>query len=149
MKELLIVAEISISYKPITACRPIIKTAEMAMSAFKPFFDEDLINLQEQFVVMYLSRSNRVLGVYSHSKGGITGTIADIRLILGTALKTAACSIILCHNHPSSNLQPSQADIDLTRRIKEAAAIMDIKVIEHLLINSEFEYYSMAEQGLI
>ena len=133
MKEILEVAEITLSYKPIIAGRPIIKTAEEAFAAFKTFFNEDLIGLQEQFVVMYLNRANRILGIYKLSNGGITGTVADIRLILGTALKTAACSIILCHNHPSGNLGPSQTDIDLTRRIKEAAALMDIKLMATLL----------------
>ena len=82
------------------------------------------------------------------SKGGVTGTVADPRLILAVALKTAACSIMLCHNHPSGNLKPSRQDEELTYKIKKAGRYMDIKVIDHLVLDDD-GYYSFADEGMI
>lgn len=98
---------------------------------------------------MYLNRANRIIGVYPVSTGGITGTVADIRLILAVALKTAATAMVLAHNHPSGNLTPSRADEQLTQRIKEAASYMDVKVTDHLILSQNEDYYSFADDGLI
>jgi hypothetical protein len=106
------------------------------------------VELQEQFIVLYLSQSNHVIGYYKHSKGSINATVADIRIILGTALKCAALSMIVAHNHPSGNLKPSRADEELTRRLKEAAALHDIKLLDHLIITKE-AYLSFANEGLL
>lgn len=149
MSKLLGVAEITISYKPSKNEKPVISKSVDAFNIFKPFFSEDSISLQEQFAVMYLNRANKVLGVHVHSKGGITCTVADPRLILSTALLTASTSIILCHNHPSGNLKPSKADEEITQKIKEAGKFLDIKVLDHLIISEEESYYSFAEEGLI
>jgi DNA repair protein RadC len=117
---------------------------------FKQFFDEGTISLQESFCVKYLNRMNRVLGIYPMTTGGITGTVVDIRLIFSVALTTASTAIILCHNHPSGNMKSSQADIELTRRIKEGAKLMDIKLLDHLIISpTEGGYYSMADKGIM
>jgi DNA repair protein RadC len=80
------------------------------------------------------------------STGGITGTVVDIRLLLSVALKTAATGIILAHNHPSGNLKPSEADKELTNKIKKASEYMDIKLLDHLIISSD-SYLSFSEQG--
>jgi len=99
---------------------------------------------------MYVNRCNRVIGVYELSKGGITWTVVDIRLLLSVALKTVATSIILSHNHPSGNLKPSKQDIDLTQKIKAAAELMDIKVMDHIILGTnEFSYYSFADEGIM
>ena len=99
---------------------------------------------------MYMNRNNRVLRVYPLSEGGLTGTVADIRLIQGIALKVAATGIILCHNHPSGNLKPSQADISLTSKISSAAAFMDIKVTDHIILSgNEDTFYSFADDGML
>jgi DNA repair protein RadC len=82
------------------------------------------------------------------SEGGITGTVADPRLILKKALAYNAVSIILCHNHPSGNLKPSKADEMLTKKIKEAAALLDIKVLDHIIVSTE-GYFSFADEGLL
>lgn len=118
----------------------------MPLISSSPFF-RGSISLQEQFAVMYLNRANKVLGVHIHSKGGITGTVADPHLILSTALLTASTSIILCHNHPSGNLKPSRADEELTQKIKEAGKFLEIKVLDHLIISEGESYYSFAEEG--
>jgi len=106
------------------------------------------IELQEQFIVLYLDRANNIIGFYRHAVGGITGTIADVRIILAAALKSASTSIIIAHNHPSSNLKPSDADIQLTRKIKESASVMDITVLDHLIVTKD-GYYSFADGGLL
>ncbi len=104
--------------------------------------------MQEEFKVMLLNRGNKVIGIYEASTGGITGTVADPRLILAAAIKSLSVSIILCHNHPSGNLKPSRADEELTQKIKVAASYHDIKVIDHIIITSE-GHYSFADEGVL
>jgi DNA repair protein RadC len=102
----------------------------------------------EVFAVVFLNRANKINHFQIISEGGITGTVADPRLILKKALEENAVSLILCHNHPSGSLRPSKADEDLTLKIKEAAKYFDIKVIDHLIV-SEDGYYSFADEGLL
>jgi DNA repair protein RadC len=102
----------------------------------------------EVFGVLFLNQSNKVNHFEIISRGGITGTIADPRVILRKALDAEATSIILCHNHPSGSLKPSRADEELTRKIKEAASYFDIKVMDHLIV-SEQGYYSFSDEGLL
>ena len=102
----------------------------------------------EVFVVLYLNRANKVNHYEIVSEGGITGTIADPRIILRKALENDAVNIILCHNHPSGSLKPSRADEQLTMKIKEAARFLDIAVMDHLIV-SEDGYYSFADEGLL
>lgn len=144
-----LVAEIEVSYRPAISNKPIIKSSLDVYEVLKQFFPENLIALKEVFVVVYLNRCNRVIGVYELSSGGITGTVVDIRLVLGIALKVVATSIILAHNHPSGNLKPSRADELLTNKIKQAALYMDIQVSDHLILSSIEGYYSFADEGLV
>ncbi|HRI24033.1 MAG TPA: DNA repair protein RadC [Ferruginibacter sp.] len=102
----------------------------------------------EVFAVIFLNRANRINHFEIISRGGITGTVADPRIILKKALEKDATSIVLCHNHPSGNLRPSLADEELTKKIKEAAAYMDIKVIDHIIVSDE-GYYSFADSGIL
>jgi DNA repair protein RadC len=114
----------------------------------KTFFSEDTISLQEQFIVIFLNHANDVIGIYLASKGGISGTVVDVRIILGIALKSAAVGIILAHNHPSGNLQPSNADLSLTAKLKASALLMDINVLDHLIIaGNKDSFYSFADEG--
>jgi len=103
---------------------------------------------QEVFVVIFLNRANRIIAMRTISEGGITGTIADPRIILKQALEITAVSIILCHNHPSGSLRPSRADEELTTRIRQAAALLDIRVLDHIIVSEE-GYYSFADEGMI
>jgi DNA repair protein RadC len=113
-------------------------------------FDKDTISLQEEFIAIYLNRANQVLGIYKVGKGGITGVVADNRLVLAVALKVAAVSIIVAHNHPSGNLKPSKADEELTYKIREGAKFMDIKLLDHIIVEPSGEqYYSFADEGLL
>lgn len=102
----------------------------------------------EVFVVVFLNRANRINHYEIISEGGITGTVADPRIILKKALDEDAVSIILCHNHPSGNLLPSRADEELTRKIKEASGYFDIKVLDHIIVSEE-GYYSFADEGIL
>jgi DNA repair protein RadC len=103
---------------------------------------------QEVFAVLFLNRANKINHFEIVSKGGITGTVADPRVILKKALEEDAVNLILCHNHPSGSLRPSKADEELTIKIREAAKFFDIKVIDHIIV-SEMGYYSFADEGLL
>lgn len=100
----------------------------------------------EVFAVLFLNRANRVNHFEIISQGGITGTVADPRIIFKKALQEEAVSIILCHNHPSGNLKPSRADQDMTNKIKEASQFLDIKLLDHIIVSNE-GYYSFADEG--
>ncbi len=102
----------------------------------------------EIFAVVFLNRANKIIHFEIVSSGGITGTVADPRIILKKALEEEAVSLILCHNHPSGSLKPSRADEELTIKIKEASRFFDIKVLDHVIVSSE-GYFSFADEGLI
>lgn len=113
------------------------------------FLQQQLKDLQrEVFGVVYLNRANKVNHFEIVSEGGITGTVADPRVILRKALEENAVNIILCHNHPSGSLKPSRSDEQLTQKIKQAASYLDIRVLDHIIV-SEDGYYSFADEGLI
>lgn len=103
---------------------------------------------REVFAVLFLNRANKINHFEIVSEGGITGTVADPRIILRKALEEDAVNIILCHNHPSGSLKPSKADEQLTAKIKEAASYLDIKVLDHIIVSEE-GYYSFADEGLL
>jgi DNA repair protein RadC len=102
----------------------------------------------EEFWVIFLNRGNFVIDKKCMSKGGISGTVVDIRIILKQAIESLASSIILCHNHPSGNLKPSNEDILLTRKCKDAALLLDIKLLDHLIFN-ENKYFSFCDEGML
>ncbi len=102
----------------------------------------------EVFAVIYLNRANKINHFEIISKGGLTGTVADPRIILKKALENEATAVVLCHNHPSGNLKPSRADEDLTLKIKEAAKYFDIKILDHIIV-SEDGYFSFADEGML
>jgi len=102
----------------------------------------------EEFWILLLNRNNLYIDKLLVSQGGLTGTIIDVRIILRMALEHSACSIILCHNHPSGNLDPSEADKDITKKISEAGKQMDIPVLDHLIIGND-SYFSFADKGMM
>ncbi len=102
----------------------------------------------EVFAVIFLNRSNKINHYEVISEGGITGTVADPRIILRKALEHEAVSLVLCHNHPSGSLKPSRQDEELTNKIKEASKYFDIKVLDHIIVSEE-GYYSFADEGLL
>lgn len=102
----------------------------------------------EEFWILYLNNANKIIEQYQISKGGITGTLVDVRLTLRKALEVGAVSLILAHNHPSGNLNPSEADKQLTKKLKAAAESLDIKILDHIIV-TEKSYFSFADEGLL
>lgn len=144
------VAEISVSYShrvPIKDRIKIVNHAE-AVKVFRSVWDESTIELYECFKIILLNRNNRLLGVVNLSKGGMAGTVCDIRLIFAIALKTATHSMVLAHNHPSGNLNPSELDIRLTKKILQAGELFGIAILDHIIITKE-DYYSFLDQNIL
>ncbi len=102
----------------------------------------------EEFWVLLLDRGNKIKDHFMISRGGISGTVIDVRIILKNALDKAAVSLILCHNHPSGTMEASDADLKITRKIKQAAEVMDISVLDHIIIGQN-RYLSLADEGLL
>ena len=102
----------------------------------------------EEFWILYLNNSNKIIEQFQISKGGITGTLVDVRITLRKALELGAVSLILAHNHPSGNLNPSEADKQLTKKLKTAAESLDIKILDHIIV-TEKTYFSFADEGLL
>ncbi|MFP5040304.1 JAB domain-containing protein [Parasediminibacterium sp. JCM 36343] len=144
------IPKIEISYIGNTKllCRPKIQCSEDSFALLLQNWDKGKIGLIEEFKILLLNRSNRVLGIVDISSGGITSTVVDLRIIFAVALQAAAVGIILAHNHPSFNLHPSQSDIAMTEKIRQAGCIMEIKLQDHLIITPEL-YYSFADEGRI
>ncbi|MBE9518276.1 MAG: DNA repair protein RadC [Bacteroidetes bacterium] len=122
-----------------------VKSSETVYKLFHPLMG-DLEH--EEFWLLMLNRANRVLGRYKVSQGGLSGTVIDTRIILKKALDNLASSIIVCHNHPSGNKQPSDADLKITEKLKKAAEILEIKLLDHVII-ADKSYFSFADEGLI
>jgi len=141
------VAEIQLIYKSKVKAseRPKVTTSHDAYYLLKQNWDENKIEFIEQFKVLFLNKGNKVLGIYELSTGGVSGTVADPKLVFVAALKVNASNIILCHNHPSGNLKPSRADEELTQKIKQAGKYLDLPVIDHIIITSEDGYFSFAD----
>jgi DNA repair protein RadC len=125
--------------------KPVFKDTRVTARYFQSLLAE---KPQEEFAILYLDQANGLLHHEIISKGGITATYVDPRLIFKNALREGAVSIIVCHNHPSGNLRPSQADKALTHRIKEGANYLDIKLLDHIIV-SPSDYFSFAAEGLL
>ena len=120
--------------------------------AYLTFIDNwnpEIIEFVEEFKILLMNRSNSVLGILEISKGGISGTVTDVRVIFQAAIKGNASGIICAHNHPSGNLNPSESDTRLTQKLKEAGNLMDIQVLDHLILSTDGDYYSFADQGTL
>jgi len=108
----------------------------------------DQVDVQEHFIALFLTGQNKVIGYYRHTVGTSNATLVDVPLLLGAMLKAGARALILSHNHPSGTLRPSQADIDLTNKIKSVCMQIDIHVLDHVIVTVD-GYYSFGDQGLI
>ncbi len=122
-----------------------VKSSETVYNLFHPLVG-DLEH--EEFWLLMLNRANRVLGRFKVSQGGLSGTVIDTRIILKKALDNLASSIIVCHNHPSGNIQPSDADVKITDKLKKASEMVEIKLLDHVII-ADKSYFSFADEGLI
>jgi len=142
------IAEIELIYKPSISNKPLINSSLDAYNVLINFYPENRLQLQEHFVVAYLNRYNRVLGVMQHTTGGITGTVADIRLVYAAALKAAACGIIISHNHPSGNLKVSARDQETTLKFRDAGDLLNVKLLDHIIIGLDGQFLSFSDEGL-
>ncbi|MHC1731336.1 MAG: JAB domain-containing protein [Bacteroidales bacterium] len=144
------IAEVRLKYSSRVSAsdRPQVRCSTHALELFRETWDKETIELYEECKLMLLNRANKVLGIAQISQGGISGTVTDVRIILQYALKANASGIILCHNHPSGNEQPSEADLKISSKLKEAAMIHDITLLDHLIITND-GYYSMADMGYV
>jgi DNA repair protein RadC len=128
--------------------RPQIKSSKDAHALLVTIWNPGTIELREEFKVLFLNRANRALGIYELSIGGVTGTVADPRLLFAAAVKANASSLMIAHNHPSGNLKPSQADEDLTQKMAGGAKLLDMKLLDHLIMTAD-GYFSFADEGLL
>jgi len=144
------VSEIELIYKTKVknSERPQIKSSKDAYNLILTAWDHNKIEFFEQFKVLLLNQAHKVLGIYEISSGGIAGTVVDLRLIFSPALKANATSLMMIHNHPSGNLTASEADKQITRKVKEAGRLLDITLLDSLIITSE-SYYSFADEGAL
>jgi DNA repair protein RadC len=124
---------------------PQIKCSKDVADIFQPLLS-DLSH--EEFWILFLNRSNKVINRMKLSQGGISGTVTDVRMVMKKAIEYLASGIIVCHNHPSGNLNPSESDSKITQKIKEAGTLMDIQLLDHLII-SDKDYYSFADNGVL
>jgi len=143
-------AEIEISYKPAFKAveRPQIDSSNKAYHILKSNWNMNKIELVEEFKVILLNRRNRVLGIVNISQGGMSGTIADPKIIFAVALKACASGIILSHSHPSGESGPSEADIKLTRKLTEIGKLLELSILDHIIVCSE-SYYSFLDEGML
>jgi len=109
---------------------------------------DDSIGVYESFWLLLLNRNNNITGFVKISQGGVSGTVIDVKLIAKYAIDELSDSVIIAHNHPSGNTSPSQADIDVTKKIKAALKLFDIRVLDHLIVSEE-KYYSFTDEGLL
>jgi len=125
--------------------RPKITKSQDAVDVFREIWSKQ-IEIREEFIVLLMDRSNRVLGYQLLSKGGMTGTVADVKLIYSVALESLASGIIIAHNHPSGNIQPSHSDLQLTKKIQEAGKHIDVTLLDHIILTKE-SHFSFADEG--
>ena len=138
--------EVSAVYKKHSSVQNIKISSSNDVNEFVRKFYPVGIDIREAMLTLFLNNSNRTLGFSVASIGGITGTLVDVRLLLRDALLTQSTSMILIHNHPSGNLDPSQADLSITEKVRKAGELMDIKLLDHLILTEE-SYYSFADIG--
>ncbi|CAN5474665.1 JAB domain-containing protein [soil metagenome] len=141
-----ILAEIKVNYqsKVKFSEMPFISSSKDAEKLLRSMWS-DSMEFKEEFYILILNRANRVKGYYKVSEGGTAGTVVDPKIVFSVALKCQASGIILAHNHPSGNSQPSESDRQLTKKIKEGGKLLEIQILDHIIITAE-SYYSFADE---
>ena len=122
-----------------------VTSSKDAVEIFQPMLGD---HLHEEFWILFLNRANRIIGKQPVSTGGMSGTVVDPKIIFKAALDNKASSMILCHNHPSGNTKPSEADIRLTRNLVEAGKVLEISVIDHVIV-TQSGFFSFADEGMM
>ena len=139
------ISEYSLKYTKTDIQKTKITTSESASNVIRKFYFDD-INIYESFFILLLNKANNTTGFAKISQGGTAGTVVDIKIIAKYAVESLSSAVIICHNHPSGNITPSEADINITKKIKDALLLLDIKLIDHIIL-SENNYYSFADNG--
>tara|TARA_R110002050_G_scaffold237670_2_gene373757 strand:- start:55 stop:492 length:438 start_codon:yes stop_codon:yes gene_type:complete len=139
--------EVEIVYKRKNSLKPKFNGSKQACNILRPFY-EGFIDHRESFKILLCDRNNRMLGVHHVSEGGLAGTVVDLKIIGQSMLLSNCSAIILCHNHPSGNLQPSNQDKAVTEKIYNLCKVFDIKLLDHIIITSE-TYFSFADEGIL
>lgn len=142
------VSEISVSYSHTYKRKIKITDAYSAEKTLRKMWDAQLMNIQEQFCVLFLNNANEVVGFRCLSTGGLTATSVDLRILFSIACKSLSSGIIIAHNHPSGTLKASKADIDITHKIKRAGEMLDINLLDHVILTDK-SFVSLAQQGVI
>ncbi|MBL7738442.1 MAG: JAB domain-containing protein [Chitinophagaceae bacterium] len=144
------VAEIELIYKPFVklSVQPKISSSRDAYEIFRAKWNPNKIQFVEQLKVMLLTKANTIIGIIEISSGNAGSTIADPKLIIGSAIKANASAFIMAHNHPSGSIAPSSSDIKLTQKVKEASKFFDLSFFDHLIITND-RFFSMAEEGVM
>ena len=127
--------------------RPKITCSIDAVNLLKPLFTEDEMDTRESFYILLLNRANKVLGWHLVSVGGVSGTLVDPKIVFTVALNSLASGIILCHNHPSGNTEPSKSDVELTKKLYSVGKLLEISVMDHIILTPSNEFYSFADEG--
>ncbi|MBD0777772.1 JAB domain-containing protein [Maribacter sp. ANRC-HE7] len=145
------VREIKVSYQDNIGTKKshTINSSKAAAGLIFDDWDKNTIELQECFKVLLLNNSNKVKGIYQISQGGLTGTLVDLRILFAVVLKSLSVGIILSHNHPSGKMKPSEQDISLTKKIKKAADYFDIKLLDHIILAPNGNYFSFTDDGIL
>ena len=143
------ISEIEVAYRPLstTILNPITQSKD-AYELIIREWDDNILEMIEEVKVIFLNRTNKQIGIYNLANGGITGCVVDIRIILSVALKTLATGVILVHNHPSGNLNPSSEDRKITNELQKACEIMNITLLDHLIVTRK-GFFSFADANLI
>ncbi|MBD5316959.1 MAG: JAB domain-containing protein [Bacteroides sp.] len=142
-----IASEIQLKYKPHPLTETISGANDIHKLLVNQVYDEETIGYKETFKVLLLNNANKIIGYTTLSEGGLTSTIVDVRVIMQTALVSNASAIILTHNHPSGNPRPSSQDDSLTKKIKAACEIMDIRLLDHIIVTPYDSFYSYCDEG--
>ncbi|WP_299313260.1 JAB domain-containing protein [uncultured Aquimarina sp.] len=140
------IPEINITFSRKRRVKGKIGSAKDVATTVSKFYTKNTIEVREQFFVLYLDNNNKVLGYHTHSVGGIKGSVVDLRILFSVALRSLATSVIIAHNHPSGALRPSNSDIRITSKIKQAGELLDIQLLDHIILTKE-SFYSFAEEG--
>ena len=139
------ISEYSLKYTKSEIQKTKITTSESASNVIRQFYFDD-INIYESFFILLLNRANNTTGFAKISQGGTAGTVVDIKIIAKYAVESLSSAVIICHNHPSGNIKPSEADINITKKIKDALLLLDISLTDHIIL-SENNYYSFSDNG--
>ena len=142
------VPELYLGRKKSDAIKVKITSSKDSTDFFRKVWDEDTIEYCESAIVMYLNRANNTIGYYKVSQGGLSSTVIDIRMVLGAALKCGASAIIIAHNHPSGQMNPSEEDKNITKKLKDGCAILDIQLLDHCIL-TENSFYSFTDEGML